>query len=995
MVNDSVQRFGPLELRVARRQLLIHGRPVALGGRAWDLLLALVERRDRVVSKQELMDAVWRDEPVEESNLQTQVSALRRLIGRDAIATVARTGYRFVLPPAAQLPLAQGDGPLVGRAAEVTQLAACIDAGAVALVFGDAGIGKSRLVAECRRIHHLDADPFVLTGARPADMAAAYTSAGRLFRALAARLADEPQGPWRAELARAVPEWGSPPQATPDEAAGRLARAGGALVAAVCERGVGAVIFDDLHFADEASAKLLALLLDDERRGCAWVLAAREHELMAPARALVAGQAALASTQVLRLSPLPVDGVEQLLAALGHPADRRPARARALVRHTGGNPLFLLETLRLAAQERRSAPTARLSTAAGAGAASPWPVPEPLLRLIQRRLAQLPSRVLPLLRCAAVAGDDLSPSLAAAMLGRRPLETADDWTELEAAGVLRDGAFAHDLIAEAARALVPASVAALLHRQVAQCLEAAGSDPARVAEHALRSDEPLSAVPALLAAGRRARAASFMNEAQIRFASAAELLERAGQRAQAFDAWLAAAEARSEQALDAVYHDLCERLETLVDGDEGRQAVVCLTRTASAVEAGRLDDALPMAARTATLAQRARLVDVELELRWTEMVLHYQRADIPAARHAGEQALALLPRIDPACARLDWRGTQLKVMHVLAKLQMLAGDYAGGINQAAQAERLAIELRAPGVALTCATVVAVGRLETGHSEAALSGLLAALERHQPPPESLKPIVFGTLAQMYLVCGQLGAAWTALNDALAACCDARRHQARLQLQHLTLAHRLGMVGDVALALEALRRPSDGLLPDARSAALIEATACALGGDGDAQRALAEAVRTDDAATRAQLLCLLASRGPMAELAVLLPVQARTAHAQGAGGLAVSLEVAQAQLLQRLGQPAAALEHASAAWRRLLAGASPVFEPFDAVAAALLAVVGDRDPTLADDIALHARAWVHRAAATLPRAMRRPYLQCALGRLPLPRPRVGLPSAHGRA
>jgi hypothetical protein len=995
MADDSVQRYGPLELRVARRQLLVHGRAVALGGRAWDLLLALVERRDRVVPKEELLAAVWRDEPVEEGNLQTQVSALRRLIGREAIATVARTGYRFVLAPAALLPQAEGAGPLVGRTAESAQLAACIDAGAVALVFGEAGIGKSRLVAECRRTHALGADAFVLTGARPADAAAAYASAGRLFRALAARLPKEPQGPWRAELARAVPEWGSPPRAAPEEALGRLARAAGALLAAACERGVGAVVFDDLHFADEASARLLAMLLDDERRRCAWVLAAREHELAAPAQALVAGQAALASTQLLRLAPLPVESAEQLLAALGHPADQRPARARALVRHTGGNPLFMLETLRLAGQQRRPPAAALPAAAAGSGTASPWPVPEPLLRLIQRRLAQLPPRVLPLLRCAAVAGDDLSLSLAAALLGREPLSTADDWAELEAAGVLCEGAFAHDLIAEAARALVPPSVAALLHRQVARWLEAAGGDPARVAAHALRSDEPLTAVPALLAAGRRARAASWMIEAQTRFATAAELLERAGQRAQAFDAWLAAVEARSEHALDAVYHDLCRRLELLVDGDDGRRAVVCLAQAAAAVEAGRLDDALPLAARTALLAQRAGLVDVELELRWTEMVLHHQRADIPAARHAGELALALLPRIDPGSARLDWRGTQLKVMHFLAKLQMLAGDYAGGIAQAAQTERLAIELRAPAVALTCANVLAIGRLETGDAQAALGGLLAALEQHLPLRESLKPMVFGTLAQVQLVCGQLGAAWTAVNEALAACRDARRHEARLQLQRLMLARRLGIAADVAPALQALRRPDDGLLPDARSAALIEATAVALGGDGDAQRALAEAVRTDDAATRAQLLCLLAGHGPSAELAVLLPVQARTARAQGAGGLALSLEVAEAQLLQRLGQAAAALDRAGDAWQRLLSGVSPVFEPFDVVAAALLAVVGDRDRALADDIALHARAWVHRAAATLPRPMRRPYLQCALGRLPLPRPGGQLQAVRGGA
>src|SRR5438876_10811575 len=81
-------RFGSSELRPAERQLLIDGAPAALGARAFDLLLALIERRERVVDKSELLDAVWPGLVVEESNLQVQLSSLRKLLGRNAISTV-------------------------------------------------------------------------------------------------------------------------------------------------------------------------------------------------------------------------------------------------------------------------------------------------------------------------------------------------------------------------------------------------------------------------------------------------------------------------------------------------------------------------------------------------------------------------------------------------------------------------------------------------------------------------------------------------------------------------------------------------------------------------------------------------------------------------------------------------------------------------------------------------------------------------------------------
>src|SRR5437016_13320976 len=88
-------RFGRFELSPATRQLLVDRQPAPLGARAFDVLLALVERRDRVVSKNELLDLVWPGLVVEENNLQVHISTLRKLLGSTVIATIQGRGYRF------------------------------------------------------------------------------------------------------------------------------------------------------------------------------------------------------------------------------------------------------------------------------------------------------------------------------------------------------------------------------------------------------------------------------------------------------------------------------------------------------------------------------------------------------------------------------------------------------------------------------------------------------------------------------------------------------------------------------------------------------------------------------------------------------------------------------------------------------------------------------------------------------------------------------------
>src|SRR5215471_14412769 len=76
--------------------------PIRLGLRAADVLLFLLERPGELVTKSEIMQAVWPDAVVEESNLTVQISAIRRAIdadrdGQSCIQNVPRRGYRFTL----------------------------------------------------------------------------------------------------------------------------------------------------------------------------------------------------------------------------------------------------------------------------------------------------------------------------------------------------------------------------------------------------------------------------------------------------------------------------------------------------------------------------------------------------------------------------------------------------------------------------------------------------------------------------------------------------------------------------------------------------------------------------------------------------------------------------------------------------------------------------------------------------------------------------------
>src|SRR5690242_19934403 len=93
--------FGSHVLDVAQRELRLNGEAVAVEPMVFDLLAYLVVHRDRVVSKDEVLDAIWSGRIVSDSALATRIAAARRAVGDSGeaqrlIRTVARKGFRFV-----------------------------------------------------------------------------------------------------------------------------------------------------------------------------------------------------------------------------------------------------------------------------------------------------------------------------------------------------------------------------------------------------------------------------------------------------------------------------------------------------------------------------------------------------------------------------------------------------------------------------------------------------------------------------------------------------------------------------------------------------------------------------------------------------------------------------------------------------------------------------------------------------------------------------------
>ncbi len=184
--------FDRCAIRREARQVLIDGQPVRLGARAFDLLLVLIERRDRVVHKNELLEIVWPGLVIEENNLQVHVSALRKLLGPQTIATIPGRGYRFTATlmslagsnggahadphgnaltaiPARRLTDRQREEPtLFGRDEDFKAVTGLVTAHRLVTLVGAGGIGKTVLAhAVVRAMNTAFADGVCLVDLAP------------------------------------------------------------------------------------------------------------------------------------------------------------------------------------------------------------------------------------------------------------------------------------------------------------------------------------------------------------------------------------------------------------------------------------------------------------------------------------------------------------------------------------------------------------------------------------------------------------------------------------------------------------------------------------------------------------------------------------------------------------------------------------------------------------------------------------------------------------
>ena len=152
--------FGQYIVQVPARQLLLDGKPAKIGARAFDVLVALIDRRDRTVTKNELLDIVWPGLVVEENNLQVHIWTLRKLLGPQAISTIPGRGYRFTAAlatdadsvNAASLPtsvpvseFSEVAVTLFGRAHDLIALPQSVMSHRLVSIIGSSGIGKTSL----------------------------------------------------------------------------------------------------------------------------------------------------------------------------------------------------------------------------------------------------------------------------------------------------------------------------------------------------------------------------------------------------------------------------------------------------------------------------------------------------------------------------------------------------------------------------------------------------------------------------------------------------------------------------------------------------------------------------------------------------------------------------------------------------------------------------------------------------------------------------------
>jgi DNA-binding winged helix-turn-helix (wHTH) protein/tetratricopeptide (TPR) repeat protein len=527
--------FPPFQVDAANERLWRDADPIPLRPKSFALLRYLAERPGQLVTKDELLDAVWPETHVTDVVLKVCINELRQVLGDTAkaprfIATVYRRGYRFVAQAAEPDAEASTTPPtiLVGRDAEIARLEQSLEQATrgqrqVVFVSGEAGVGKTTLIAAFLERAATRAGarrPWIARGQCVAQYGAAepflpfLEGLGRLCRS-------GDGAPLVARLRELAPEWllqlPGVVGASERQALQRRVQMSGAdrmlRVMADALEALGAerpllVVLEDLHWSDHATLDLLAhvagrtdparlLVLGSYRPADAIV---HEHPIRALRRELQVHRRA----SELSLGLLTPDMATTFLEARFPGATLPAGLAAWLYRRTDGNPLFMASVVdELAAQGL---------VADVAGRRTPQPgfervgVPENLRMLIEHQVERLSAAERNVLDAASAVGTEFSAGSVAAALEADTAEVEACCAGLaERSHMLRplgrqewpDGTvssrygFAHAVHREELYGRLPASRRAQLHRRVAERLvRAYGEDAIEVAaELALRFEE--------------------------------------------------------------------------------------------------------------------------------------------------------------------------------------------------------------------------------------------------------------------------------------------------------------------------------------------------------------------------------------------------------------------------------------------------------------------------------------------------------------------------
>ncbi len=503
-----------------------------------------------------------------------------------------------------RVPTSPGEGPLVGRETEWSLLqdwwtSVRRGEGRFLLVDGDAGIGKTRLVADLARAVE-EEGALVLWGRCDEEPVAPFPpfaeALGRYFSSLSAdRIGQMPD--WQlTELSRLVlrlREYAPSQEEDAGDPESERFRFFGAVTATLNEMSAGRTILfvvDELHWADQPTLLLLRHVLrnvDDGQLGVIGVYIDTEVPADHRLRSLLADSRSDHAVEAVHLRGLNQEAVEELVKG----SDRVSADlVPQLFRLTDGNPLFLDELLRQIGY--------REGGGRGEGDAPVPPnlaPPEAIRELVARRVSRLPEDVIYLLQAAAVAGPECEASIvteAAELPADRGLDAFDRAEEsrlLRRIGEMGDRyAFSHTLVRDAIYSELLRGRRVRYHHKIAVATERAHAgdlDPYvnELAHHFYMGAAVADADKAIdycIAAGESALRLLAFEDAVVHFARSLEVAEQFGARDQAdrCDALLALAEAQNRAGVatdaDASFEEAAALARSM--GDAERLATAAL-----------------------------------------------------------------------------------------------------------------------------------------------------------------------------------------------------------------------------------------------------------------------------------------------------------------------------------------------------------------------------------------------------------------------------------